>query len=969
MTFDEHAGLNPDRWKRIEEVFHLARERASVDQRAFLDTACAGDAALRAHVEALLKQADGPLMRDGLVPLVQQLVSSPSGRLQGRRLGPYELGALVGAGGMSEVYRSRDTKLGRDVAIKILPETLAASADRLARFEREARILAALNHPNIAVIHGVVEGEGLHGLILELVEGPTLEDKLAAQPNRAPLPIVEALGLARQIAEALEAAHRKGVIHRDLKPANIKITPAGIVKVLDFGIAKIEATDDAPVHTLHATIQGAVLGTVAYMSPEQARGLPVDKRTDMWAFGCVLYEMLSGCRSFPGDTFADVMGAITTAEPDWSRLPADTPPRVRDVLRRCLTKDPARRLHDIADGRIEIADVLDGRVEPQRANLRGGNRTRRRLLVAGAVLVAVVGVAAGTSFLWSRTTRTARPTRVSIELPPDLSVYAIGRGSSVVVSPDGQRIVYVAAIGDSTRLYMRSLEGFESTPIAGTDGATNPFFSPDGKWIGFWIDVPNNGFIRKVPVAGGPVTTVAEHAAFLGGAWGADDSILYGTLGRISRVPPTGAAQLITVPTEGAMFHAWPAFLPDGSGFTYTLWNNKGFEGGRIVTQSGFDRDAKPTVLVEGGSYGRVVSFDRRSYLIYAKPEGLFAAPYDVSAQRLIGQSVLVEPDVLVNLSGGANFSFSPTGVLAYVTGGLAEAKKTLLWLDRDGKIEEARTIAGIGFQYSLSPDGTRIVRPNATGQNRDLWIDYLDGRRSSIKITRDEITNSPTWTPDGRRVIYTSGQPHGNLFWRAADGAGDEERLTTSPNFQTAGSVTPDGKTLLYFELDSQGDASLWMLPLTGAHQPKLFLNTPSNEGFPAISPDGRWVAYSSNISGRVESYIASFPDAGHRTPVSHGGGYVPAWSPNGRELFFRSARPETGTGQMMVATVDTTGAEPKIGEPRVLFASPVQSGGSIDANGRFLVIRGTPREASARVIQLVLNWFGDLQAKVSSP
>ena len=963
--------MSSDRWRHVEDLFHSVRELPQSERESFLARACAGDTALMREVESLLAGREGTLLAGGLAGAAAGVMPG-HGSFAGRTLGTYQLGQMIGVGGMGEVYRARDSRLGRDVAVKILPETLARSAERLARFEREARILATLNHPNIAAIYGLEESAGIRALVLELVEGVTLAERLHTETGAArALLLRDALPVARQIARACEAAHQKGIIHRDLKPANIKIAPDGTVKVLDFGVAKFDASrEQGPTGPgVLATTEGAVLGTVAYMSPEQARGLPVDRRTDIWAFGCVLYEMLTGCRSFPGDSSADVLGAITSRDPDWTLLPSDTPARIREVLRRCLTKDAERRYHDIADVRVDLDDAIEaaGSTATVTSPSPAAHWVRQRLPWIAAGIV----VAAATAIVWLRppqdSTDRRGPARVSIELPPAVAVYAIGRGSSVDISPDSKRIVYVAVDGLSTRLLSRPLDGVESTPVIGTEGATNPFFSPDGRWIGFW----SNRLLKKVPASGGVAITIAKDANYLGASWGDDDTMVYsGNPGdELWRVSSSGGApRRLTTKADARSINSWPQVLPGGRSVLYTVWNNTGFEGGRIVVQP-ID-GGQPTVLVEHGSYGRVLVRGKDAYLLYARPEGLFAAPFDLDTERLIGDAALVQDGVLTNLSGGAHFSVSPDGVLAYVPGGLDELDKTMVWVDPKGATTELPPMPGIGFQYRLSPDGKRLARPNATGANRDLWIDDLTGRSASTRLTFDRITNLPVWTPNGRRVIYQAGET-GNLFWRAADGTGDEEQLTSGKNPHVAGSVTPDG-TLVYQERHPETGFDLWMLPLDGPRRPRRFLVTPRNEGNPRTSPDGRWVAFQSNISGSVEVYLTPFPQGRPSMAVSQGGGGIsPMWSPDGRELYFRrdpsnTIGPSQGPTSMWAVTVDASGAEARVSAPRLLFPDLFQGNGDVAPDGRFLLLKQTQREASTRVIRLVFDWFDDLQAKV---
>lgn len=970
--------MTPERWRRIEEIFHEALERGPQGRDAFVAAACGDDRALREEVESLLAQPPIPLLDDGLGVVAATLAgSAPRGGHEGQLLGPFRLGTLLGSGGMGDVYLATDSKLGRDVAVKILPEALAGTPERLARFDREARILATLNHPNIAAIHGIEEHNGLRGLVLELVDGVALKERIES----GAVPLDEALRIGRQIALALEAAHQKGVIHRDLKPGNIKINSAGVVKVLDFGLAKLESGDSSAPAALPllATREGVVLGTVAYMSPEQARGLAVDKRTDIWAFGCVLYEMLSGSRPFPGDTAADVLGAITTTEPDWARLPERTPRRVRDLLRRCLAKDPDRRLRDIGDARIEIEEALEGEDTDEAPLATVG--PRRRVSLAPWIMAAIL-VAAGTVGIWiagsSRAPARQGVRHLALALPSEISVFATGRGSSVAISPDGEHIAYVGLVGERRQLYIRSLDEAESLPIAGTEDATSPFFSPDGKWVGF-LDRPMDGSLKKVPVDGGTALTLVgrtgggpEGFGIHGTDWGPDGTIVFG-----SSIPATkglwrvdaagGSPVRLTTLRTGEQFHTWPQVLPGGGAVLYTTWNNTGFEGGRVVVQSLAGGD--PAVLIERASYGRVVSSDgRRGWLVYARPEGLYAAPFDLRDLRVAGDSLPVLAGVLVNLSGGAHFSLSASGLLAYVPGGLDELNKTAVWVDRSGTETEIGVVTGLGFQYRLSPDGRRIARPNAIGPTRDLWIDDLRGEDPPLRLTRGGNHNSPLWTPDGQRIIYAAGLPAANLFWRSTDGTADEERLTTSAYWQEPGSVSPDGATLAYAEGSEDRSAQIWLLPLRGAREPQRFITSPFVELAPRISPDGRWLAYQSNASGSFEIYLGSLTGGRRRIPVSTGGGFSPLWSRDGRELYYRNV-PTSQGGDMMVVSVDLGGPEPRIGRPRVLFPSPYQGGGDIAPDGRFLLLKGIPEASPSRVIHLVFNWFEELQAKVPLP
>jgi serine/threonine protein kinase len=956
------GGLGPERWARIEELFHDARALPADERHSFIDSVCGTDSELRQELQSLLAQPDGTLLAQGaglaaaaLFPVADRATH------EGRTLGPYTLGSLIGRGGMGDVYRARDVKLSRDVAIKILPDALAHRPDRLARFQREARILASLNHSHIGAIYGLEESDGISGLVLELIEGATLKDRLA----NGPLSVDEALVIARQIAEALEAAHQKGVVHRDLKPANVKITPRGDVKVLDFGIAKIDGPEggEAAALPVLATSEGTVLGTVAYMSPEQARGRAVDKRTDIWAFGCVLFEMLTGARTFPGDSAADVLGVITSAEPDWALLPAATPQRVRQLLRRCLRKDPERRLHDIADARVEIEDALAGAVEDVEtsAHTRGPRR-----LVAGFVVgtTAITAVAVWIAMSVSPTPRLT-PEHVTIPLPDNVALWGIGRGSSVAVSPDGQRIAFVGFANGRRQLFLRSFDALASTPLAGSEGASSPVFSPDGQWIAFLDSVPTGG-LKKVSVTGdGPFSLFDNLGDGLGGLaassawWGPDDSIVFAVenpknsgLWRISA--SGGTPQRLTTKAASEGNHVWPHVLPNGKAVVYTIWDNTGFEKAKIVLKP--LPQGEPVVLAEGGSYGRVVTSAGRAWLAYARNDILYATPFDIERLQMAGAEAPVISGLFTNMSGGAHFSVSASGRLVYVPGRDVERQKVLLWVTPDGTATEIATLDGVSAYHNLSPEGRRLVTIRTTVGNRDVWVLDLAGNPPT-RLTVGGVHNFPVWA--GERVIYSSGASNANLFWKLANPAAPEERLTSSEYPQIPGSVSPDGSTLAYSEDRPQTGRDIFLMSLREPGQPRLLVGSAAGEWKPTFSPDGRWLAYQSNAAGRgFRIYVVSLPD-GRQFPVSDEGS-SPLWSRDGRELYYSAA------GNMMALSIDTTGLEPRFAKPRVLFSlDPFYGDGQVAPDGRFFFLKNTPREASSRFIHVVSNWSDELRVK----
>ena len=880
----------------------------------------------------------------------------------GQTIGPYTITAKIGEGGMGEVYRARDAKLGRDVALKVLPSAFARDADRLARFEREARTLAALNHPHIAQIYGFEQSEPTAALVMELVDGEDLSQRLA----RGPIPTDEALAIARQVAAALEAAHEVGIVHRDLKPANIKVNQAGVVKVLDFGLAKaIDANAAASGATATITSPaitqgGVILGTAAYMSPEQARGQHVDRRTDIWAFGVVLLEMLTGKRVFGGETVSDALAAVLTADPDLSGLPASLDPRVTQLIRRCLRRDSRRRLRDIGEAVVELDDALTG-VPAAGTVVTTGPRSRPALL---PWLIAIAAALAAAAAIWSSSRpRALEPTarsiaRVTVPLPPAATMF-MSRGSNVAMSPDGSRIVFTATDKDRTQLYVRALDQLESVALPGTDGAANPFFSPDGQWVGFGA----NGKLKKISLQGRTVVTIADAGNLRGEAWAPGDTILFtpNNASGLWQVPAGGGTpQPFTTLAEGELSHRWPQVAPSGRALVFTIWNDTGFEGGRIAVQR-LDGSGR-AILVQGGGYGRIVETGGgRAYLVYAQADGLLAAPIDLDRLSLTGDVTPITAAVVANLSGGAHFSFSNTGDLVYVPGAITEASKTLLWVDRTGEETVAAQIPDLSVLMSVTRDGRRLVRLNTQGPSRDVWVHDLktgDARR----LTYGGFHGRPLLTSDEQRVIYGAGLPNLNLFWRPVDGAGEEERLSTSPNAQAASSVAPDGKTLAYTEFDPVTGADVWTISLEGNHNARPLLKTRFSEGNGSISPDGRWLAYQSNETGRFEISVVPYLATGPALQVTSAGGVEPVWGRDGRELYYRS-------NERFMAVPMTLGAAAKSGEPRLLFSANYLSAPLfVPALDRFLFVRDDGQQSAGRAFNLVLGWAEELTTRVGA-
>jgi eukaryotic-like serine/threonine-protein kinase len=979
--------VTDERWGRVKALFQAAVDRPAEERDAFLAAATGDDVALRREVESLLRSdtSDGSFL--DRLPVASETVladplAAPSTSMDptpshpvlaaGLRVGPYEIVAPLGAGAMGEVYRACDTKLNRDVALKMLPERFALDPDRSARFTREAHLLATLNHPNIAAIYGLEESNGAQALVLELVDGPTLADRIAL----GPMSLAEALTVARQMAEALEAAHEKGIIHRDLKPANIKIARNGVVKVLDFGLAKV--WDGAPQSDLSrsprltATDLGArsVLGTPAYMSPEQARGQSLDKRTDIWSFGCVLYEMLTGRAPFAGDTISDTLAALLDREPDWAALPATVPASVRTLIRRCLEKDGRQRIADISVAQF----VLDDLADVASATAPGGSAAtaprpplwRRVAILSGTWLIGVA-MAGGAVWLAVRPTAPPRVSRLLITpasaAAPSVSVI----GYSVAITPDGTRVVYVGA--NNTALFVRALDQLDATLITGLGDAYGPFVSPDGQWIGFFEGVSS---LKKVAISGGPAVTIGRPGGTaIGASWGADGSIIFATNDRttgLHRIADTGGeSTVLTRPNRagGEDDHLWPEILPGGQAVLFTV----------TATTGGLDqaqvavldlRTGTPTVLIRGGSHARYVS---GGHLVYAAAGRLHAVAFDLDRLAVVGTPVTVQPEVLTN----PGVAVAADGTLVYLSGGVSEVERTLVWVDRKG---EETPIPAPPRNYAfprLSPDGTRLAL-YIPDQEIDIWLWDL-ARATLTRATFDRgVDIYPVWRrPDGRQLIFSSVRGGGvNLFAQAADGSGDVTRLTTSPNVQHATSVSPDGTRLVFTETAPATGQDVMQLRLDGTPAVTPLVQTPFSERNAEVAPDGRWLAYEANDSGRFNVYVRPFPDVSSGYwQVSTDGGTRPLWARNSQELFYLSPtgdlmRVGVALGPTWAATAPTRLFEGSYG------AAANQSGRTYDVapdGKRFLMIKaGGRREQTAVPTSLVVvqNWREELKRLV---
>jgi Tol biopolymer transport system component len=881
----------------------------------------------------------------------------------GNRLGPYEILAPLGAGGMGEVYRGRDTALNRDVALKVLSERFAGDPDRLARFKREAQVLASLNHPHIGAIYGVADFPGGRALVLELVEGPTLADRIAA----GPIPLEEALPIARQIAEALAAAHELGIVHRDLKPANVKLRPDGTVKVLDFGLAKaaepgtvsVDTTQSPTITTPAMTQMGMILGTAAYMSPEQAKGRPADKRSDVWAFGCVLFEILTGRRAFAGEDVADTLAHVLAKEPAWSLLPPETPPAIRRLLRRCLERDRSRRLADIADARLEL-DERDGEVT---APAPGAAQWVRRLarwlpwaVASGALLLSLLALVA---LYWRRAPmETPGATRFLIEPPPKTEL----RGS-FAVSPDGRRVAMRGIIEGKSLLWVRALESLTAQPLAGTEEASFPFWSPDSRFIGFFAE----GKLKKIAATGGPAQTLCDAPDARGGSWNADGVIVFtprplDVLYRVSSAGGTPAPLTRLDSSRGELAHYHPYFLPDGRHFLYlAIGSQPELEGFRVGSLD--SRETKPLVNTHASG-----AYAPPGYLLFLRDRTLMAQKFDASRLVIAGEPFLVADEVdRLGQARLALFSVSRTGVLVSRSGS-SEATQ-LTWFDRQG---EQRGTLGPIANYSvpwLSPDESRVTFSSAApgGGDSDIWLMDL-ARGTPTRFTFDPSPDlSSVWSPDGGRILFTSLRDgHGDLYQRAASGGGADEVLVKSDFSKMPNDWSANGKFILYQELNPRTSNDLWVLPVAGGQEPFPFLQSQFDERQGRFSPDGRWIAYASNESGPWQVYVRSFPDPGGKWQVSTNGGGQPQWRRDGRELFYLSA-----DRKLMAVEVNGSGPTFDAGTPKELFTVRIQSVGlpgprnyyaATKDGQRFLVV-SVPGDPTASPTTVVLNWTADLK------
>lgn len=874
----------------------------------------------------------------------------------GSRLGSYDVLAQLGVGGMGEVYRARDSKLHREVALKVLPDLWASDPDRLARFQREAEVLASLNHPHIAAIYGLEEadlpsgsGHAIRALVLELVEGPTLADRLAD----GPIPLEEALTIARQIAEALEAAHSHGIVHRDLKPANIKLRSDGTVKILDFGLAKLTQASgsglQAPadlsrsptITSPAATGVGVILGTAAYMAPEQAKGKAADARSDIWAFGVIGYEMLTGRAAFGGETMTEVLGGVLKTDPDWTALPPTTPPSVRSLIRRCVQKDPSRRLRDIADARFQIEEALTepatpaGVVAPARAS-------SIRLAWIGATLLAAAAGSVLTAVYMRPAPADTSEMRLQIDTSPGIDP------ASFAISPDGRKVVFQATVEGRSQLWLRLLESETAQPLAGTEDGSLPFWSPDSRSIGFFAGRQ----LKRSDIAGGAVQTLISAPNERGGAWNGDGLILFApsSIGPLYRIPAGGgsAVEVTHVEAPQQTGHRFPRFLPDGRHFLFFILGTPESQG---VYLGSLDSKETERLLDADGA----AAFAPPDYVLFPRQGALWAQRLNLNSFQPVGDALPVARRVAAdpNLFANVALSASAAGPVAFRASG---AERQLIWLDRSGR--QIGTVGGRDgdqpFGIRLSPDGRSAALSRTVAGNTDVWL--IEVARG---VLRRFVSNSARdyevlWSPDGTRIVFSSDRMGVlDLFEKAVTGSETEALLLATPEHKNLFDWSLDGRFILFGTQNSKTGQDIWALPLAGDRKPLVVAQTPFQESEGRFSPDGRWVAYGLNESGRSEIYVQPFPGPGGKVQISTGGGNFPQWRRDGREIFYLA--PDNRL--MAVPVLQNSGSALEAGTPTSLFTTRPGSEFAASPDGqRFLV--NTAVEDSTSPITIIFNW-----------
>ena len=962
--------MTSERWQKAKELFDAASKLNRPDRSAFLNSACEGDEGLKREVQRLLEKHS----RDGILDRpVSETVSQPIMSLaSGTRLGQYRIDQHLGAGGMGTVYKATDTKLGREVALKMLHPEMLEDPASLARFEREARTLASLNHPNIGVIYGLETHDSTTFLVLEYVPGPTLAERL----RRRAIPIRESMLIGRQIAEALEASHAKGIIHRDLKPANIKVNESIQAKVLDFGLAKpveqASLSSDATMLTEGLSKGIVIAGTPAYMSPEHASGKKLDSRTDIWAFGCVLYEMLTGKAAFLGATITETFAAVLEREPDWAGLPQATPVPLQQLIKKCLRKDPNNRLRDIGDARIELEDLLSA---PAQSDSSRAPAMMTRRTAIGVLSGALAGVAGTGVFAISRY-RDAVPrnlTRFAI-MAPDLSVLVPSFNRRVAISPNGAHVAFNTSASGLDLLFLRSCAELEPKRVRDVTSGGAAFFSPDGRWLGFLTTNIAELAIKKVALSGGAPVTICPHNIGPAGAVWADDNSIYW----VDEVP----GGLMTIAADGGQprevaaidfqtgerLHKYPCALPRGRAVlsTVTTAETATFDEARIVAF--MPRTGQRKVLLEGGTHPRY-SF---GHLLYAHDGKILAVRFDPDRLEVQGQPFTVLEGLQMSRNTGvANFDVSVSGDLIYVVGICDGGARTLVWVDRNGRAEPVPVAAKSYLHPRLSPDDRRLAI-EVEGPSHNLYVYDLD-RGVLADITTDGVSHWPVWSPDGKQLSYRSGPMGRFTLWHVpADRSSAPQQVPASGISQSAESWSPDGSAIVYTVQGPGVPPNIMVTRLNGKQSAEALDQDKAPKGSPKFSPEGRWLAYCSNESGKPQVYVQAFPGPGPKIQISNDGGTDPVWKRNGGELYYRN-------GDSMMAVAISTSPTFIAGRPQELWKGHYSHGMSsscgppgatssnydVTANGtRFLMIKDDDQDrAVSKEMVVVLGWADELR------
>ncbi|MGH9775892.1 MAG: protein kinase domain-containing protein [Candidatus Acidiferrales bacterium] len=905
------------------------------------------------------------------------------GLSSGTKLGPYEIVAPLGAGGMGEVYRARDTRLDRTVAIKILASRLADNPEAKQRLDREARAISSLNHPNICTLHDVGHQDGIHFLVMEYLEGETLADRL----KKGPLPLEQVLRIGAEIAAGLDKAHRSGVVHRDLKPGNIMLTKTG-AKLMDFGLAKgasaaapalsgLTASIESPAGGHPLTAEGTVVGTFQYMSPEQIEGQDADARSDIFSLGAVLYEMVTGQRAFEGKSQLSVASAILEREPEpISMVKPLTPPVLDRTIRKCLAKQPDQRWQSASDLATELNWMTDGSATAMavKAVERGRKWGRLGWLVSGALLLLLAG--GGSAWITARrSVAPARVMRFTVSLPAG---DALG-GSwwwypSVAVSHDGSQIAYVAHRGGQSQIYLRAVGEMNARPVPGTEGADIPFFSPDGKWLG----MASSGEIKKVPLAGGPTVTIAK-ATFYSANWAPDDMIYFDGESGLQKVAAAGGEpqKVTTLDAKSQETeHRFPEVLPGGKALIFTLRDGEqpSFDNANIAALDLATGEKK--ILVKSGTDAHYVS---TGYLVFLRAGMLMAVPFDPARLQVKGAAAPVAEDILENPRIGAGqYAISDDGSLVYIAGGVTYGEHELVFVDKTGATRSLTATKRPYEDFTISPDG-KFIATTIEGQVTDTWIHDI-ARDTETRFTSGVENRDPTWTPDGKRIAY-GGFKKGKygVYWRPLDGSAPEVTLLTSDKPVYAWSWSSDGRVLLYEELSAGINYNLGILPMNDREHPRLLFSPQHNVNSAALSPDGDWIAYDSDESGRPEVYVAPYPRLAPRERISTEGGLRPVWAPDGRELYYRTVasveellrRALAQRSRVMAVPIETKPTF-KAGTPHMLFEGPFFESGhdfAVTPDGRgFILIRESASQSDPNEIHIVLNWFEELKQRVPS-